>query len=100
VEITDMGGAQGLMLLAGWAALEADKETDSGYEKTYRQDGRTVHEEWDRSSQSGKYAVILGERFLAEISGSATSMDQLKAALGSLDLRGIEALKNEGRKQK
>jgi Yip1 domain len=98
VEITDVGGAQGLMLLAGWASMEQDKETSSGYEKTYRQDGRLVHEEWDSSSQHGKYAIVLGERFIAEISGRAESMDQLKAALRNLDLRAIEALRNEGRK--
>lgn len=98
VEIMDVGGAQTLMLLAGWASLEGEKESDSGYEKTYRQDGRLVHEEWDKSSQSGKYAVVLGERFIAEVSGSAPSMDHLKAALTNLDLRGIESLKNEGRK--
>lgn len=98
VEITDVGGAQALMLVAGWATLEGEKESDSGYEKTYRQDGRLVHEEWDNSSQSGKYAVVLGERFIAEVSGNAGSMDHLKAALANLDLRGIESLKNEGRK--
>jgi len=98
VEITDVGGAQGIMMLAGWAGIEEDKETGSGYEKTYHQDGRLVHEQWDNSSQTGKYSVILGERFIAEVRGHAASMDQLKGALAGLDLAGIEALKNEGRK--
>jgi hypothetical protein len=96
VEITDTGGASGLMMLASWGSVEGEKETDSGYEKTYKQDGRLIHEEWDRSSQTGKYAVVLGERFIAEIHGHAASMDQLKGALASLDLGAIEALKNEG----
>jgi hypothetical protein len=98
VEITDVGGAQGIMMLAGWAGIEEDKETGSGYEKTYHQDGRLVHEQWDNTSQTGKYSVILGERFIAEARGRAASMDQLKGALAGLDLAGIEALKNEGRK--
>jgi hypothetical protein len=98
VEITDTGGAGGLMLLAGWANLEQDRETDTGYEKTYRQNGRMVHEEWDHSAQSGTYTLVLGERFIAEIRGRAASMDQLKTALTSLDLSALEALKNEGRK--
>jgi Yip1-like protein len=96
VEITDTGGASGLMMLASWGSVEGEKETESGYEKTYKQDGRLIHEEWDRTSQRGKYAVILGERFIAEIEGHAASMDQLKGALASLDLGAIEALKNEG----
>jgi len=98
VEITDVGGAQGIMMLAGWANIEEDKETGSGYEKTYHQDGRLVHEEWNNSSQTGKYTVILGERFITEVRGHAASMDQLKGALAGLNLAGIEALKNEGRK--
>jgi Yip1-like protein len=98
VEITDVGGAQGIMMLAGWASIEEDKESGSGYEKTYHQNGRMVHEQWDNSSQSGQYSVILGERFIAEVRGHAASMDQLKGALAGLDLAAIEALKNEGRK--
>jgi hypothetical protein len=98
VEITDVGGAQGIMLLAGWAGIEEDKETGSGYEKTYHQSGRLVHEQWDNSSNSGTYSIVLGERFIAEVRGHAANMDQLKGVLGGLDLAGIEGLKNEGRK--
>ena len=35
LEITDTGGAKGFMALAGFAAVEQDKQTDHGYEKTY-----------------------------------------------------------------
>jgi hypothetical protein len=98
VEVTDVGNAQGLMLLAGWTSIETDKESDSGFEKTYRKDGRLVHEQWDKVAQTGKYSVVLGERFIAEVSGRAANLDQLKQALSGVDLAALEALKNEGRK--
>ena len=35
------------MCIRDRAGGEQERETDSGYEKTYKQDGRLVHEEWD-----------------------------------------------------
>ena len=96
LEITDMGGAQGVMMFAGWAAIESEKQTETGYEKTSRVDGRIVHEEWDTARKSGEYSVVLGERFVAKVSGEAADIGQLKAALGSIDLGALEALKGEG----
>ena len=96
VEITDMGGAQGMMMLASWATIETESETDTGYEKTFRDGDRMVHEQWDHSNTSGEYAVILGERFVAKASGNVDSVDQLKTAIGALDLGALEALKGEG----
>ena len=51
LEVTDTGSAKGFVALAGWAAVQSDKETDHGYEKTYKQDGRLVHEQWDSADQ-------------------------------------------------
>ncbi|MFI4969105.1 MAG: Yip1 family protein [Lysobacterales bacterium] len=99
LEITDMGSAKGLMGLAGMVGVEADKETDHGYDKTYKQDGRLVHEEWDSQSKRGEYGIMLGNRFSVKVSGNADSADQLKAAVASLNLAGLEALKDQGVKK-
>ena len=45
---------------------------------------------------SGEYAVVVGERFTVKVSGNASSLDDLKEALGEVDLAGLEALKDEG----
>ena len=58
-----------------------------------------VHEEWDRSSNSGEYGVVLGDRFLVKVAGNAASVDDLRSAVAGLDLAGLEALRNEGVKQ-
>lgn len=96
LEVTDMGSAKGLMAIAGMAAVQSDRETDHGYEKTYKQDGRLVHEEWDSQDKHGEYGIVLGERFSVKVSGNADSIDQLKAAVASLNLAGLEALKSQG----
>jgi hypothetical protein len=99
LEITDSGGARGLIGLAGWATLEQERETSSGYERTRKENGRMVHEQWDRDSGTGEYGVVLGERFLVKVAGKAASVDDLKAAIAGIDLAGLEALRNEGVKR-
>ena len=92
LEINDTGGAQGLLGLAAWASVEEEREWQGGYEKTYRDSGRIIHERWDSVNNSGEYSVIVASRFAVEISGQAASMDELKAALASgVNLAGLEA---------
>ncbi|HEY2395889.1 MAG TPA: Yip1 family protein [Rudaea sp.] len=99
LEITDTGGAKGVMALAGFAGMEQDKQTDHGYEKTYHQDGRMVHEEWDNGG-SGEFTVVLGDRFVVQVHGSGVpNIEAVKAAVGALNLSGLEALKGQGVKK-
>ena len=99
LEITDSGGAKGFMALAGFAGIEEDKQTEHGYEKTYHQDGRLIHEEWNNGG-NGEFTVILGDRFVVAVHGSGVAnIDALKGALAGLNLAGLEALKNQGVKK-
>ena len=99
LEITDMGSAKGFAAAASWAALEQDKVTDTGYEKTYKADGRMVHEQWDNVGKDGEYSVIIADRFAVKVTGRADSIETLKGAVGAVDLSGLEALKSEGVKK-
>ena len=96
LEISDTASAKGLMGLAGWAGLQDEQETDHGYDKTYQQNGRLVHEQWDSRSGSGAFGVVAGNRFSVKVSGAAASIDALRSAVASLNLAGLEALKNQG----
>jgi hypothetical protein len=99
LEVTDTGGAKGIMALAGFANVEEDKQSDSGYEKTYHQDGRMLHEQWNKNG-SGEYTVVLADRFVVAVHGSGVAnIDALKAAVAGLNLAGLEALKNAGVKK-
>lgn len=101
LEVTDMGGAKGIMALAGMAGVESEKQTEYGYEKTYKQDGRLVSESWDSSNHSGEFSIVLGDRFSVKLRGNGEGLDMnvLKSALSSLNLAGLEAMKNQGVKQ-
>ena len=101
LEITDMGGAKGVMALAGMAGIESEKQTEYGYEKTYKQDGRLVNESWDSNSHNGEFGIVLGDRFAVKLRGNGEGLDMniLKSALTSLNLSGLEAMKNQGVKQ-
>ena len=68
LEITDTGSLKGLVGFAsGWAGVEQDNETDTGYDKTYKNGGQLVHEKWDSRGNSGRVwggrrRSILGQR--------------------------------------
>jgi hypothetical protein len=91
LEINDTGGAQGLVALASWANVEEQKEWQGGYEKTYKDGGRIVHERWDSSSKTGEYGVIVGQRFMVGVSGSARQHRRVEGAHGSINVAALEA---------
>ena len=98
LEVNDAGGAKGVFALANWAGVEEEREWQGGYEKTYRADGRMIHERWDSGSGSGEYSLVVGDRFSVELSGSAASMDELKAAMTSgVNLAGLETIAREAK---
>ena len=97
-KLTDIGSMTGLAGMAAyaWAATDVERESDNGYEKTSTFKGFKSHERWEKSSNSGEISVLVGGRFVAEVSGYNTSMDALKDALSKLDLKKLEGMKNEG----
>lgn len=95
--ITDTGSLKGLVgFAAGWGGVEQESENDQGYEKTYKSNGQIIHEKWNRQSQNGEFGVVVADRFSVDVSGNASSIDELKAAAASVDASGLAALKNEG----
>ena len=92
LEINDTGGARGLIAFASWANVEEERQWDGGFERSYRADGRLVHERWDANSKSGEYMLIVANRFVIEIGGGAASMDELKSTLAAgVNVAGLEA---------
>ena len=92
LEIMDMGGTMGLMAFAAWANIEQDRQTNTGYERTYKQNNRVIHEVWDQSSMHGEFSVITGNRFMVKIEGDVPNMDALKLAAGGIDLAALDRL--------
>ncbi len=96
LEITDTGSAKGLIALAGWASVEGEQATDNGFSKTYQDDGRIVHEQWNNAG-SGEYAVVVADRFTVKVSGDAKRIDDLKDAVNEIDLAGLRGAQGRRR---
>ena len=92
LEIMDLGGSAGLMALASWAGIEQDRQTSTGYERTYRADNRIIHEVWDQSSMHGEFSVITSSRFMVKVEGNAPNMDALKTAAAGIDLAALDRM--------
>jgi hypothetical protein len=94
--ITDLGGTQMVAVMAVWANLEEDKETDAGYDKTTKVNGRPVHEAFQKNGSSGEYSTLVGQRFLVQATGSKVDMATLQNAVNGIDLGKLESMKNVG----
>jgi hypothetical protein len=97
LEITDAGSLKGLVGAAsGWAGVERESQTDSGFDKTYKSGGQLVHEQWNKQTQSGEYTTFIAERFSVKVSGQASDIDDLKRAAATINTSGLAVLKNSG----
>ena len=99
LEISDSGSASGLVSLASWASVREEREDDHGAERTHKVDGRLVHEKTSRDGASSEFSLVLGDRFVVSAQGTGVTLSELKSAVGGLDLRGLESLKDSGVQQ-
>jgi Yip1 domain len=95
LEVTDTGGMSGLMGLASWMAIQGERESDDGSERTRKEGNRLVHEKISKSG-SNEYAVVLGDRFMVTASSRDLNVSQLKAAVSSINLDKLESMKESG----
>jgi hypothetical protein len=96
LEISDSGGASGLMSLAGWASAQEERQDDNGEERTRKVDGRLVHEKVSKTGGANEFSIVLGDRFVVAAHGNGVTLAELKNAVGQLNLRSLEALKDAG----
>ena len=91
--ITDLGGLGGLASVATWANVTVDKETPDAIEKTYKDSGRTIHEEYRKDGSHAEYTVILKNGVIVETSGDKIDGPTLKSMAAGVNLDAIEAMK-------
>jgi hypothetical protein len=86
LEIADLGSLSGLASLATRFDPALEKESDTGYERTRKVDGRLVHEKFDRRAKGGETSVVVDNRFTVTARGSGIDEAALGAAVKSVDL--------------
>ena len=101
INLMDMGTLSGMAAMAtvGWALAEIDKETETGYEKTSTYQGYKSHEEYNRNSKDGEVTVLVADRFVVEVRGNNLPMEAIMAAVGTVDLNKLAAMKGKGVEQ-
>jgi hypothetical protein len=96
LEISDAGGATGLLGLAGWASVQGEREDENGFERTGKQDGRLVHEKGSKHGGNNEFTIVLGDRFVVSAKGRGIDLGDIKTAVSGLDLAKLEAMKGQG----
>jgi len=96
LEVADTGNMRGMMAVASAMSPSAEEQSDHGYEKTYTEHGRLVHESWDTQTKSGEFSVVVANRFSVKASGNAQDVDQLKQVVNDVDLDKLGSLKDSG----
>jgi hypothetical protein len=96
IEITDLAGASGFAGLAawGWAMVDIDKETETGYEKTTKFKGHKAYEKYDNEYQNGSIEVLVSGRFMVSVSGNNVPMELIKSSIDEIDFAQLESMKD------
>lgn len=89
VDMTAMGALAGIGAAMG---VEQNREDADSYEKAGTVDGQMRIEEWNRKTGQGRYATVVGNRFMIEAQGNPGSIDDLKAATALIDQDDLEDL--------
>ncbi len=96
IEITDLAGATGYAGLAawGWAMVDIDKETESGYEKTTKYRGHKAYEKYDNEYQNGSIEVLVSGRFMVSVNGNSVPMEMIKSSMDEIDISALESIRD------
>jgi hypothetical protein len=92
LRVVDMAAIGGLAGMASAMGIEHSEENADGYERVFRDGDHMVTEKWSKSGSRGSYGVIVGDRFMIEADGQAASIDELKAAVATVDQGDLEDL--------
>jgi len=85
LKIVDSAGLGALAGLGAAMGVQSSHEDANGYERTSAVNGQMQSEKWDKTNSSGSVTQQVASRFMITAEGSAASVDDLKAAVGSIN---------------
>lgn len=98
IKITDFGGIPSVAMFGlGWAMVDMDKETSTGYERTITYQGHRGYRKYDTESRDGQLSALVAGRYHVEVTGRDVEDDQMEDALKAVDTRRLASMKDEGR---
>ncbi len=83
------------LAMAGWAATEYSRQTDTAYEKSTTYAGHKAMEEYDQQKEAGALRVFVADRFLVEVEGHGLSMEGLRRVLEKVDVNKIAGIAHD-----
>ncbi len=92
LQVTDLAAMGALAAMGGAINVQSDRETATGYEKVGKVDGRLTTESFDNQAKSGKYSVVVANRFVVDAEGSGVAIDDLKAAVSAVGIGKLESM--------
>ena len=78
-------------ITSAFGACAASSQADS-YSRVDQVDGRLTLENYIAPSKTGTYATVVKNRIMLTAEGKGASMDEIKAAVGTIDLAKAEVL--------
>lgn len=92
LKVSDLGGVGAIAGIGAAMGVEQSREDANGYERTTSVDGQMQTESWNISDTSGKFGRMVATRFMVEAEGQANSIDELKAAVATINADRLEGM--------
>lgn len=100
IQVMDYGAFPSMTMMGlGWTVADIDRESGSSYERTVTFGGERGYRTYDTERESGEFSLSVADRFVVQVAGRGVSDDELEAALRAVDLAGLSALRDEGRRE-
>jgi len=92
LKVSDLSALGALAGMGAALGVEQSREDADSYEKTGTFGGQMQSEAWNKTTSTGKFGVVVANRFMVEADGQANSIDELKQAVAAIDQSDLEDL--------
>ena len=91
LEISDLGGL-GAIAAAAFGIVQGEKEDADHAEKTWQENGRSLHESYQKDGSSAERRVALKNGIIVTLTAQGTDIATLRSMAAQLDLAALEQL--------